>query len=101
MGISYSWCYKITKNSNALKNKFFNFNFSIYFFAISNNKLTRILQNTDDAVVKKYATPRQAYVMSDAKIARAKAMLARGYTQQEIASQLGVPTSTLNDSLSR
>ena len=69
--------------------------------AISNNKLTRILQNTDDAVVKKYATPRQAYVMSDAKIARAKAMLARGYTQQEIASQLGVPTSTLNDSLSR
>lgn len=69
--------------------------------AISNSKLTRILDNTDDEVIKKYATPRYKYEVSDAKAAMAKRMLANGYTQAEIAAQLGVPASTLNDALNR
>lgn len=69
--------------------------------AITNNKLNKILDNTDVDVVKQFATPRENPVMSDAKVARAKAMAAAGYPQSEIADALGVPTSTLNASLNR
>ena len=68
--------------------------------AISDSMLRRILQNADIDTVRQLATPRERTVMSDGKIAQAKAMLARGYTQAEIADALGVPTSTLNDSIS-
>lgn len=69
--------------------------------AVSNNMLNRILDNTDLDVVKQYATPRSNTVMSSAKMARAKSMLASGYTQAEIADALGVPTTTLNDAILR
>jgi hypothetical protein len=64
--------------------------------AISNGKLTQILNNTDLDVIKALATPRDRPVMNDAKLARASGMLSAGYTQAEVASALGVPTSTLN-----
>lgn len=67
--------------------------------AISNNKLTQILNNTDLDTVKALATPRDRPVMNDAKVARAQAMLSSGYTQAEVASALGVPTSTLNSAV--
>ena len=67
--------------------------------AISNNMLTRILENADLDQIKQLATPRTATVMLPAKVARAKAMMAAGYTQAEVAEQLGVPTSTLNSAL--
>lgn len=63
--------------------------------AISNNTLTQILANADLDRVKELATPREKIVMTDAKTSRAKAMLALGYTQSEIADQLGVSLSTL------
>lgn len=69
--------------------------------AISNKKLSDILDNTDLDNVKKLATPRSATVMIPSKLARAQNMLNAGYTQAEIADALGVPTSTLNDALSR
>jgi len=69
--------------------------------AISRNKLKSILDNSDLEVIKKFATPRSATVMIPVKVARAQAMLAAGYTQAEIASALGVPTSTLNAALGR
>lgn len=69
--------------------------------AISNTKLEAILRNTDLDVVKAYATPRQATVMVPAKVARARAMQANGYTPSEIAEQLGVPVSTLISSLEK
>jgi len=69
--------------------------------AISNNRLTDILAHTNTDVVRKYAMPRTEYTISDAKITRIKAMLARGYTQAEAARQLGVPASTLDDALAR
>lgn len=67
--------------------------------AITNNKLTAILQNADMDQVRSLATPRERPVMSDAKIRRAKALLANGYPQSEIADMLGVPTSTLHDAI--
>jgi len=63
--------------------------------AISNNTLTQILANADLDRVKELATPREKIVMTEAKTSRAKAMLALGYTQSEIADQLGVSLSTL------
>ena len=69
--------------------------------AIITNRLNDILNNTNLDVVKQLATPRVNSVMSDATTRRAKAMLAAGYTQADIADALGVPTSTLNDALKR
>jgi len=67
--------------------------------AISNNKLVQILNHADLDSVKSLATPRDRPVMNDAKLARASSMLAAGYTQAEVASALGVPTSTLNSAM--
>jgi hypothetical protein len=67
--------------------------------AISNNRLSDILNNSDLDSVKKLATPRVNTVMTAAKTARANAMLLAGYTQSEIADALGIPTTTLNSAL--
>ncbi|QCG77580.1 helix-turn-helix DNA-binding domain protein [Microbacterium phage DizzyRudy] len=67
--------------------------------AISTNVLNSLLANAKADHVKQLATPRERPVMTDAKMARAKAMLASGYTQSEIADALGVPGSTLSDAL--
>jgi DNA-binding NarL/FixJ family response regulator len=67
--------------------------------AVSNNRLTQIIDNADLEVVKNYATPRTKILMTSTKVSRAKAMLAQGYTQAEVASQLGVSLTTLKNSL--
>ena len=67
--------------------------------AISTNVLNALLANAQAEHIKTLATPRDRPVMTDAKMARAKVMLARGYTQSEIADALGVPGSTLSDAL--
>jgi hypothetical protein len=69
--------------------------------AITNNRLNSILKNADQDRVRELATPRERTVMPDAKVARAKAMLLAGRTQAEVASALGVPTSTLNEAINR
>ena len=69
--------------------------------AITNNKLSDILKNADLDQVKRLATPRTATVATPAAMARAKAMLAAGYTQSEIADALGVATSTLKSAFDR
>jgi hypothetical protein len=63
--------------------------------AISNNTLTQILTHADLDRVKELATPRNKIEMTDVKISRARSMIALGYTQAEIADQLGVSLSTL------
>ena len=68
--------------------------------AITNTKLTKILQNTDLDRVKELATPRSAPSISASDKARAKAMSTSGATQAEIANALGVSTSTLSKALS-
>lgn len=67
--------------------------------AISPTRLKTILQHSDLDRVKELATPRTRTVMTPIKMARAKSMLASGFTQAEVASQLGVPVSTLRSSL--
>jgi len=67
--------------------------------AISNNKLTQIISNADLDKLKELATPKTAITMSPANKSRAIAMLQRGYTQAEVAAQLGVSVSTLKRSL--
>lgn len=65
--------------------------------AVSSSKLKQILDNVKDLTqVKQYATPKsQQTGMTPAKISRAKALLANGYTQAEVAAMLGVSTSTI------
>lgn len=63
--------------------------------AISPHKLDKILANTDVDKVKELATPRTPRTITAAKLTRAKQQLALGYTQAEVAANLGIPVSTL------
>ena len=65
--------------------------------ALSNQAVTDILNNAKPDQVKSYASPRKNKGLSPSKQARAKAMLASGYTQAEVAEALGVSTSTVAD----
>jgi hypothetical protein len=68
--------------------------------AITPSKLAQILQNADLDRIKALATPYQKTLMSPALITRAQTMLSSGYTQGEIADQLGVSINTLSNALS-
>ena len=69
--------------------------------AVSPSMLTDILKNTDPKMYKELATPKTRLKMTDTKVARAKAMLMNGYTQAEVAEQLGVSLTTLKTSLKK
>ena len=64
--------------------------------AISGNMLKKILANTDSDAISKLATPRESNTISSAKESRIEAMLARGFTLQEVADQVGVSVSTVS-----
>lgn len=63
---------------------------------ISANKLTKILAKADMEQIKEYAMPKDKILMTSTKTARAKQMLANGYTRKDVAAQLGVSLSTLD-----
>ena len=64
--------------------------------AISENKLKRILANSDIDELRQRATPRNTKTISAAKATRIQNMSATGnYTIAEIANQLGLSTSTV------
>lgn len=63
--------------------------------AISDNQLTKILNNSDADSLRDRATPRTQRTLSDAKKNRIKAMRASNYTLEQIAKQLGIPPSTV------
>lgn len=67
--------------------------------AVSKSKLSAILDNANMDQVKKYATPKQQKIMTQANIARARALINAGYTQAEVAKQLGVSTSTIANNI--
>jgi hypothetical protein len=67
--------------------------------AITNNRLTDILKNTDLDRIRELATPRTQVLMTPTKAARARTMASSGYTQSEIADALGVSLSTLKGEL--
>lgn len=67
--------------------------------AVSTNRLDKILRNTDVDKVRERATPKQEVLMSGGMTAQARALLSRGYTQAEVAEQLGVSLTTLKAGL--
>ena len=64
--------------------------------AISENKLTQILNNTNIDTVRQRATPRATTTLSPAKANRIAALNASGYSTAEIAAALGVSSSTVS-----
>lgn len=67
--------------------------------AVSNSRLTQIIDNADLKQIQEYATPRTKILMTSSYVSRARTMLAQGYTQAEVAEQLGVSLTTLKNSL--
>jgi hypothetical protein len=67
--------------------------------ALSASRLKKIVDNTDVELLRELATPRNKPIMNNANIALAQSMLASGYTAAEVASRLGVSTSTLYGAL--
>jgi hypothetical protein len=67
--------------------------------AISTNQLEKILRNANVDEIRKLATPRSQPKMDASTTARAKGMLARGYTQAEVAAHLGISLTTLKEGL--
>lgn len=63
--------------------------------AISENKLTQILNYVDIDSLRQRATPRATTALSDAKIAKIAAMSSSGYSTSDIAEAIGVSTSTV------
>lgn len=64
--------------------------------AISENKLTQILNNADIDSLRQRATPRATTTLSTAKQNKIASMSASGYSTSEIAEALGVSTSTVS-----
>ena len=64
--------------------------------AISENKLKQILDNTDIDSLRQRATPKTTSSLSTAQVNRIKAYSASNYSLSEIASKLGVSTSTVS-----
>ena len=67
--------------------------------AIPKTSLKTILANADAKRVRELATPRTQKGLSAGRLSMAKSMLARGYTQADVAAALGVSVSTLNRAL--
>lgn len=64
--------------------------------AISSNQLKRIIDNADKDRLKELAMPKTNSAISDSKIVIAKARIKAGWTQAEVANELGISVSLLN-----
>lgn len=64
--------------------------------AISENKLTKILNNSDKERLSQLATPRNITTPSKAKVNKIKAMNNSNYSLAEIAKAVGLSTSTVS-----
>lgn len=67
--------------------------------AIGSTNLSKILNNADMSIVRKYAMPKTSRSVSPAQESLAKSMSDRGYTLKEIADRLGVSTSTVSKAI--
>ena len=61
--------------------------------------LQKILNNTDVDNLKQRTTPRLTTSLSNAKVAKIKAMNASNYSLSEIAKLIGVSTATVSNYL--
>jgi hypothetical protein len=64
--------------------------------AISENKLTEILNHVDIDDLRQRATPRTTTSLSEAKVNKIKSMNVSGYSTADIAKALGVSTATVS-----
>lgn len=69
--------------------------------AVSPSMLREILRFTDSERIEKLAMPRKNTVMTKAISSRAKAMLAAGATNADVARALGISVSTLREAARR
>lgn len=67
--------------------------------AVSNTKLEKILNNTDLDELKERATPRQSKGLTPAQLSRIRSLINSGYQVSEIASRMGVSTSSIYKAL--
>lgn len=67
--------------------------------AVASAVLREVLTKADMDQVRQYAQPKTKLLMQPHNVSRAKALIAAGYTREEIASELGVSVSTLDRSL--
>lgn len=68
--------------------------------AISDSKLSEILRFADPDEIKKRATPKNNYIsVSPAALSMARSWLNAGFTQSEVANELGISVSTLSKAL--
>ncbi len=67
--------------------------------AVAETTLKQIIANTDADALKQRAMPRDRPKISSAKLAVARARLAAGYTQKEVAKELDISVSTLLNNL--
>ena len=63
--------------------------------AVSENTLTKILNNTDVDSLRERAMPRTTSTLSPAKVNQIKSMSASNYTLEQMATKLGVSKSTI------
>lgn len=63
--------------------------------AISNSMLETILAHTDEAAIRKRATPRTMNTITPAKEAKIKALIASGFSTVQIAESMSLPRSTI------
>ena len=64
--------------------------------AISNNKLIKILNNSDPDVLRERAMPKASNALSSAQVARIKSMSNSNFTLGQIAEKMNLPTSTVS-----
>ena len=64
--------------------------------AISENVLSQILNNTDIDAIRQRATPRSLSTLSPAKQSPIKRLAQYGYTQAQIATELGISSSIVS-----
>lgn len=67
--------------------------------AISPSMLRDILNNADSTRIRQLATPRSYSGLSSSRIARAKSLLNKGYSQSDVADMLDISVSTLVKSI--
>ena len=63
--------------------------------AITDNVLTQIIQHSDMEILRSYATPKKSRTLSAAQINKLHAMKQSGYTNDEIATALGISSSAV------
>ena len=63
--------------------------------AITKSKLLEIIDHADKDRLKQLSMPQNFAKVSKAQVSRMKSLSSRGYTNEEIASQLGISTSTV------